>query len=68
MTSLVEGNTCLFAGVVMEFSYLEDYKMAKSVTIPICEAGKLFLMLKWVDIGGKVVNTRTCTDTNGHNV
>ena len=32
-----------FAGAVMELSYLEDWKMAKGVIIPICEAGKLFL-------------------------
>ena len=58
----------------MEFSYRQDWKMAKGVTIPICEAGKLFFMTKSAQMGRfdisrkyNVANTRTCTDTKGHN-
>ena len=41
-----------FAGVVMELSYHEDWKMAKGVII---------------NIDRNVVNTRTCSDIKGHN-
>ena len=56
----------------MVFSFRQDWKMAKGVTIPICEAGKLFFMTKSAqmgrfDISRNVANTRTCTDTKGDN-